>query len=114
MIDSQEGMAQGHFGTRVTHHFADVFPHGRLVAVNRAVGAHRLFIAPGTLSESGQGVVDECRAGLAEAIVIRRMVILAVDFEHGSNGLFFPLATHDATCLSVEFQTIQRDPGRNA
>ena len=57
--DGEHRVSQEHLRARVPHDLADLIPHGRFIAMNRAVRADRFVFAPGTFAQPSLGVLEQ-------------------------------------------------------
>jgi len=82
---SQGGVPVQHARPTVAHHGADLLPHVRLVAVDRALGTSGLALLKGAPVQTGEGVVEKLSAVGAE-FGCTLMLIAAVQPDHGLDG----------------------------
>ena len=59
---------------------------GRLVAVDRAIGAGRLVLAVGAFCQPPLGIIQECPALGTQLIPWTEVMIVAIDSDHLCNG----------------------------
>lgn len=100
MPDGQQGMMPKHAGTGIAHDIADLFPHFRLITVDRAVAAGCLVFLEGAVFEPEPGIFQKFTAVAAEFIPCM-VVVPAVDTDHALNGFAFPLHPGMNVCFSL-------------
>ena len=83
-------MAVQHAWPSVPHHAADPFPHRRLVAMHRTVGAGRFAFLVGAPVQTSACVVQQQLALIAE-IVLGSVVSMAIDVDHRLYRPAFPV-----------------------
>ncbi len=89
MEERHDGMAEDHARPHIAHHLSDFFPHGRFVAMNRAVAAGCFFFLERAMGEAQPGIIQKLPAIGAERSC-RPMMIMAIDVDHRFNGFVFP------------------------
>lgn len=87
MTYGQDRVAAKHAGPGIAHHGPDVFSHGRLEAVHRALGAGRLALLKRALFKTVVGIGQELTALRAQ--VVGTMLTAAVEVYHDRHGLAF-------------------------
>jgi hypothetical protein len=78
----QERMTEQHPWTGVAHDLPSLGSLGRLVTVDRAVGASRFVVTIGAFLQTHFGIVEKCLTGRTQKAHGRIMVIGAVDADH--------------------------------
>jgi hypothetical protein len=90
MADSEEGMLPEHPRAGIAHHHTHLLATLCLVAMDWAIGAGGfLFTKPAAVEAEG-GVIEQGTTFGAQSC-LRLMMIAAVTFHHGHDGLVFPL-----------------------
>ena len=78
-----------HPGAGVMHHRPYLFSHGRLVAMDAAIGARCFAFLERTPVETFPGIILKLSTFIAKPAV-RFMHSAAVDLYHSTDGLLFP------------------------
>ena len=84
----QDGVPAKHAGSGIAHHGLDLVSHGRLEAVDRALGASRLCLLERAFLKTLAGIGQELTA--INAWLVTTMLAAAVEVYHDRYGLAFP------------------------
>ena len=98
------GVAQGHTGPRVAHDRPDLLPLNSLVTMDRTAGTAGLFRTVRTFFQAFSGILQQGLAVGADGVLIRSMMMRAINFRHAYKGRMFTLQpagqiTHAASVL---------------
>lgn len=77
--------------TGKAHHFGNLFSVRRLVAMDLAFGAYRLFFLEGTTGKAFKGIVSKFLTVGTQFIPLGAVMRMTIDAHHGKHRIGFAL-----------------------
>jgi hypothetical protein len=76
MVEGEDRMAEGHARAGIAHYLFHFLPHGRLITVNRTIGARSLVFLKRALVEAQFGIIEEFPAFGAESVLCSMIAVM--------------------------------------